>query len=93
MQRSPNNQTSLPTRNGLTIVTPKPPPPDRRPYLFGVIGGLFAGLLGAYFFDRASNENPEGRQPVSTGQIFSIALALLTVLRQIAEMGRPPQKK
>lgn len=72
---------------------PADPPKDRRPYLLGIVGGLLAGLLGAYFFDRASQENPDGRQPVSTGQMFGVALALLTVLRQIAEMGKPPQKK
>lgn len=95
MLRSPRNQTSLPSRNPLTIVQPSEPPPaaSSQPYLLGIIGGALVGLFGAYIFKRAADEEPLGRRPVSNGQIFTIVMSSLTLIRQIAEMGKQPQKK
>jgi hypothetical protein len=93
MQRSPQSPNNTPVRTELTIVTPAPPPDDKRPYIFGIAAGLLAGLFSAYIFKRASAEEPAGRKPASTGQIFAVIMSILTLVRQIAEMGKSPQKK
>lgn len=93
MEPNAQQTTRLPTRSGPG--KPARPAENRSPlgYIFGGIGGLVLGVLSTYFFRRASNENEDGPQPVQTAQLFGLALALLTVLRQIAEMGRPPNKR
>ena len=62
----------------------------------GVIGSLF-GLLGAYFYSRAVEDdvrqNGSQRNPVSTGEIIGLGLAVLALLRQVSEMGRSEPKK
>ncbi len=91
-------QNSLPDRRDL--LRPRSPfpakkPTDPRPYLLGIAGGLFSGLIGAYLFNRAAQEaTKDGEiQPIETGQMFGLALALITVLRQIAELARPVKPK
>lgn len=91
MWRTPRTQTSL-NRDALTTLPPAPKD-DNRPYIVGVVGGLVAGLLGAYFYKRASEENPVAREKVSTMQMLSVATSLVGMLRQIAELGKSPQKK
>jgi len=62
----------------------------------GIIGSLF-GLLGAYFYTRAVEDdvrqNGTQRNPVSTGEIIGLGLAVLALLRQVSEMGRSAPKK
>ena len=62
----------------------------------GIVGSLF-GLLGAYFYSRAVEDdvrqNGTQRNPVSTGEIIGLGLAVLALLRQVSEMGRSAPKK
>jgi uncharacterized membrane protein len=63
-----------------------------RTYLAGLGFGALVGVISAYFFVRASEEEEvEGRkrEPVSTGTIISLMLAVFALVRQIAESGKP----
>jgi H+/Cl- antiporter ClcA len=91
MWRTPKVPTS-PSRDALTTLPPAPVE-DNRPYIFGVIGGAIAGLLGAYFYKRAAEENQVRREKLSPTQMLSVATSMVGILRQIAELGKPPQKK
>jgi len=70
--------------------------PQTRIYALGVILGAVAGLVAAMLYARAAEEErraggePQGLQ---TGQMITIGLALLGIIRQVAEMGRPDAKK
>ena len=59
----------------------------------GAALGAALGLLSSYLYTRAAeeNEDPEAGAPgsVSTGQLLAIILAILGLLRQIAELGKP----
>jgi hypothetical protein len=67
----------------------------RHGLITGVIGGSVLGFLAAYLFARAAEEGParDGGKPekVKTTQLLSVALAVLGVIRKVAEMGRPPK--
>jgi len=67
-----------------------------RNYINGTFIGLVIGLLGAYLFNRAAEENADlnGGKPakVSTAQLIGISLTALGLLRQISEMGKPSKK-
>lgn len=92
-------KTQLPNRQALLRSRPTPvikkKPTDPRPYWIGALGGLLSGLIGAYLFKRAADEaGKDGRvTPIETGQLFGLALALITVLRHIAELANPPNGK
>lgn len=62
----------------------------------GLVGGFF-GLIAAYFYSRAIEDdvrqNGVQRNPISTGEIIGLGLALLALLRQVSEMGRSAPKK
>jgi 7-keto-8-aminopelargonate synthetase-like enzyme len=64
----------------------------RNTYLNGTFAGALLGLVGAYLFARAAEEDVDrnGGQPIKlqTGQLLSIMLAILAVIRQIAESGK-----
>ena len=67
-------------------------------YIVGAAAGLLFGLLSAYLYNRAAGDNPpaplpDGRNRVSTGEVIGLGLALLAVIRQIAEMGKGPEPK
>lgn len=66
-------------------------------FLIGGLVGSLLGLLAAYFYTRASEDdvrqNGVQRNPVSTGEIIGLGLALLALLRQVSEMGRSAPKK
>lgn len=62
-------------------------------YIVGLLAGAVVGLFGAYIFSRADRDEPAGRRPISNGQIFAVLLSSVTLIRQIAEMGKQPQKK
>lgn len=63
-----------------------------RTYINGAIIGLAVGALGAYLYARAAEEDAErnGGVPskIPTAQLLSIALAVLGLIRQIAEAGK-----
>lgn len=88
MWRSPKTKTSLPLRNSFTTLSPAEKE-DNTPYLFGGIGGLLAGLLGAYFYKRGADDLPDGREKVSALQILSVATSMIAMLRLISELGKP----
>ncbi len=79
----------------------KPPSaPERRArvILFGAGLGALIGLLSSYLYTRAAEENAAdggAPRPIPTGQLLAVLLAVLGLIRQIAELGKPkkPKKK
>lgn len=65
-------------------------------YVLGGIVGLLFGLISAYVFNRAAHDttNPmeAGLTRVKTGDIITLALAAIALVRQIAEIGRPEEQ-
>lgn len=62
----------------------------------GAIGGVIVGVLAALAYNRAMEENPlagTAEARISAGEVVSIGLAILAIIRQVAELGRPPKKK
>lgn len=61
-----------------------------RTYVMGVSIGAVIGFTSAYLFVRSAEENPDtGRpEPIKTGTVISLLLAVLALVRQIAESGR-----
>lgn len=59
-----------------------------RVYLFGGLVGLAVGFLAAYFYARVSEENGFA-QPnrIKTMDALKLAVALLSVVRQITDLG------
>jgi formate-dependent nitrite reductase membrane component NrfD len=59
----------------------------------GAILGAVLGLISSYLYTRAAEENGnvEAGAPgsVSTGQLLAVLLAILGLVRQIAELGKP----
>ncbi|MDX2140048.1 MAG: hypothetical protein SF123_18320 [Chloroflexota bacterium] len=65
-------------------------------YGIGMLVGALVGIAAAWMYARAVDEaRIDGAEikPMQVGQIIAIGLALLGVVRQIAEMGRPTVKK
>jgi len=58
-------------------------------YLIGALIGLLLGLLTAYLYVRASSEGDISKGPpkIKTGDAMKVSLALLTLIRQITEIG------
>jgi hypothetical protein len=68
----------------------------RQTYLMGAAIGSLIGLVSAYLYARAAEEDAErlGKpERVQTGDMLGLGLALLAVVRQIAELGKTPKKK
>lgn len=64
-----------------------------RTYLAGTVLGGVIGLLAAYLFARTAEENTDHQPPqIATTQLIGIGLALLGIMRQIAEMGKKKSK-
>ena len=61
--------------------------------LTGIGVGAVFGLISSYLYARAAeeNDNPDAGKPesISTGQFLTLLLAILGVVRQISEMGKP----
>jgi hypothetical protein len=68
-----------------------------RAYLFGTVVGTVFGVLSAYLYTRAAEEDVrEGGKPnkqIQTGDLIGLGLAMLAIIRQVAELGRSPQGK
>lgn len=65
-------------------------------YIVGAAAGLLMGLLSAYMYNRSAGDYggvPEGKNRVETGEVLGLGLALLAIIRQVAEMGRGPEPK
>lgn len=60
------------------------------------IGALF-GLVSSYLYTRAAEENDNHdagtSKSISTGQLLTLLLAILGVIRQISELGKPDKPK
>lgn len=60
-----------------------------RTYLMGAGLGAVLGLMSAYMFSRAAEENEDARPaPIPTTTLIGILLSLMTLIRQIAETGK-----
>ena len=66
----------------------------RRTYILGGLLGSLMGLMTAYLFTRAAEEEGEAQQApsVSTGTLIGLALSILALVRQIAESGKPKKR-
>lgn len=68
-----------------------------RTYTIGTLVGALLGLVSAYLYSRAAEENVDdtgqGRPArLQTGQMLALSLAALGLIRQVAEMGKPAKK-
>ena len=64
-----------------------------RAYTMGAVVGLAFGLLAAYLFARAAEEDAvetgkKEPEKIKTTRLMSVSLAALALMRQIAELGR-----
>jgi len=61
--------------------------------VIGLGAGALFGLISSYLYTRAAeeNDNPDAgtSKSISTGQLIGILLAILGVVRQISELGKP----
>lgn len=67
-----------------------------RLYMSGLMLGALLGLLSAYLFARSAEENEGGKpEPIATGTLIGLLLSVMSLVRQIAETGKPnkPNKK
>lgn len=56
--------------------------------------GLAVGLLAAYLYVRAAEENgPEIPRQIKTMDMIGLAVALLSIIRQITDLGAKNGKK
>ena len=59
----------------------------------GAALGAALGLLSSYLYTRAAEEHgnsePDAPGSISTGQLLAVLLAILGLVRQIAELGKP----
>ncbi len=75
---------------------PTPENWQRRTYVTGGVIGTIFGLIGAYLYARAAEEEAarNGGKPnsIPTGQAIGLALAAIALLRQVTELGKPAKK-
>lgn len=62
-----------------------------RTYALGVVVGAFMGFLSAYMFARTAEESSEDGKPqrISTTTMIGLLLSAMSLMRQIAESGKP----
>ncbi len=68
----------------------------KQSYAYGAMIGLGVGLLSAYLYNRAAEEQAAqtGERPsITTGQILALTLAGLGLVRQITQLGTTSSKK
>lgn len=65
-----------------------------RTYIIGGVVGALFGLASAYLFSRTAEENSEDSKPekIPTGTLIGLTLSAISLLRQIAESGKPRKK-
>ncbi len=73
-------------------------PRKTRALMLGIGFGALVGFVSSYLYTRAAEESDgteQAAQPISTGQMLSIFLTVLGLVRQVAELGKPkkPGKK
>lgn len=58
-------------------------------YLVGGLLGAVAGFVSAYLYTRTAEENTPGTPParITTGDLFKLSLAAITLIRQISDLG------
>lgn len=67
-----------------------------RTLIIGGVIGIMVGVLSALLYMRAADEHIRkqgGPPPAQNGELIGLALAILAVVRQISELGRPELKK
>ena len=61
--------------------------------LTGLGLGALLGFVSGYLYTRAAEENEHSdggkAEPISTGQLLAVMLAVMGLMRQIAELGKP----
>jgi hypothetical protein len=63
-------------------------------YVVGGLGGLIVGFLAAYFYARASEETtPDQPARIKTMDALKLGVSLLSLLRQITDLGALGDKK
>lgn len=79
----------------MTDNLPTPASPEvnwkTRTYAMGAIVGALMGFISAYMFARAAEENSEDGKPqrIPTGTVLGLLLSAMSLMRQIAESGKP----
>lgn len=64
-------------------------------YVAGAMLGLLFGLTSAYLYGRAAEDTArQGGEPqrIQTMQLIGVMLAVMGIMRQITELGRPAKK-
>ena len=70
--------------------------PDWKPkaYIIGGLLGLGVGLLAAYFYARVTEENgSDSPGQIKTMDALKLGVSLLSILRQITDLGAGSGKK
>jgi hypothetical protein len=63
-------------------------------YLFGGLFGLMVGLMAAYFYARASEEHtPDRPTRIKTMDALKLGVSMLSLVRQITDLGADGGKK
>lgn len=74
----------------------KAPHGNARILFTGAILGALLGTISSYLYARAAEEgggsDASARGSVSTGQILALLLAIVGLVRQIAELGKPKKE-
>ncbi len=59
--------------------------------------GALLGLISSYLYTKTAEENGDSEAgpgaSISTGQLLAVLLAVLGLMRQIAELGKPKDDK
>jgi hypothetical protein len=58
-----------------------------RTYMIGALGGLFVGAVAAYLYVRSVRENGASPPQVKTSEMIKLAVAVITLMRQITAMS------
>lgn len=70
---------------------------NRQIIVGGAALGALIGMIASYLYTRTAEENGNAnagaRGSVSTGQALAVLLAILSLVRQIAELGKPKKEE
>lgn len=62
-------------------------------YFLGGVAGLLVGFLAAYFYARASEESDSAPVHIKSMDALKLAVAVLSLVRQITDLGANGGKK